>query len=226
MKKYVGKVVTGIAFTLLLVIPTQSAHAGIIEIIKQIIVKAIKAADLEIQRQQNKQIDLQNAQKQLENEMAKKKLKEIADWTQKQKEQYEKYFDELKKVKAIIANYQRVRSIMQMQTNIINEHNRVWNLIRSDDNFSPQELKYMEQVYSGMLQQTLNNVRQLRLVITSYTMKMSDAKRMEIANVAAEEAQRSYDDLRIFNNQNLLLGINRAKERNQTSKLKTLYGIN
>lgn len=226
MKRYVRKVVTGIAFTLLLVIPTQSAHAGIIEIIKQIIVKAIKAADLEIQRQQNKQIDLQNAQKQLENEMAKKKLKEIADWTQKQKEQYEKYFDELKKVRAIIADYQRVRSIMQMQTQIINEHNRVWNLIRSDDNFSVQELKYMEQVYSGMLQQTLNNVRQLRLVITSYTTKMSDAKRMEIANVAAEEAQRSYDDLRIFNNQNLLLGINRAKEKQQTAKLKTLYGIN
>lgn len=51
-----------------------SAQIPIVDITKAAIKKAIQAADLQIQRQQNKVIWLQNAQKTMENAMSKAKL--------------------------------------------------------------------------------------------------------------------------------------------------------
>lgn len=214
-----------LVFIAVLIMPSQQAHAGIIELIKQVLIKAIKAADLQVQRKQNKVLDLQNAQKKLENSMAKQKLKDISDWTQKQKEQYQQYFDELKKVKNAIRDYQRVKDILQMQWRITNEYNRVWQLLRKDKNFTAKELQYMYRVYSNILKQTLQNVKQLHTITTSYTTQMSDGKRIEIANAVGEDVQRNYDDLRKFNASNIQLSLSRTKTKEDTDRVRALYGI-
>ncbi len=46
--------------------PTQKSHAVVWWVVKEAIKKALKAADLAIQRLQNKTIGLQNAQKEIE----------------------------------------------------------------------------------------------------------------------------------------------------------------
>ena len=78
------------------VMPTQSrAQDPITEVIRQGIVKVIRAIDLKIQRLQNETIWLQNAQKTLENTMSKLKLDEISDWVERQRKLYGDYFQEL-----------------------------------------------------------------------------------------------------------------------------------
>lgn len=228
MKRYAKKILLGIAFVGLLIAPTNQAHAGggIAEVIKQIIIKVIKAADLQVQKLQNKTIGLQNTQKKIENAMSKLKLKEISEWTQKQKELYQQYFDELQKVKRVINDYQRVKNMMQLQLNMVDQHKRMWNTIRSDGNFTAGELTYMSRVYEGMLNQSLANVRQLTTVISNNSTKMSDGKRLEIINETAESMQRNYDDLRRFNNENALLSLSRTKEKQDTDRVKRMYGIN
>ena len=81
----------------LTVAPVQRAESGIaiLEIIRQGVKKVIKAVDLMIQRLQNKTIALQNAAKVLENKLSKLKLYEIAEWTERQRQLYKKYYDEL-----------------------------------------------------------------------------------------------------------------------------------
>ena len=110
------KKVLAIAGIILLIsiAPVQQTQAQIpiLDIIKAAVKKVIKAVDLKIQRLQNKTIWLQNAQKTLENQMSKLKLKEIGDWANKQKELYAKYFDELSKVKNAISTYQAVKHII------------------------------------------------------------------------------------------------------------------
>ncbi len=214
-----------LAFVAVIILPTQQAHAGIIGLIKAVLTKAIKAADLQVQRKQNRVLDLQNAQKKLENSMAKQKLNEISDWAQKQKQQYQQYFDELKKVKDAIRDYQRVKDIIAMQLRITNEYGKVWELIKKDKHFTAKELQYMEQVYSGMLQQTLQNVKHLRNITTSYSTQMSDGKRLELTNAIGEEVQRNYDDLRRFNASNIQLSLSRAKSRQDSDQIRALYGI-
>ncbi len=62
--------------------PVQKTHAQIpiVDIIKAAVKAVINAVHLQIQRQQNKIIWLQNAQKTVENTMSKLKLDEICDW--------------------------------------------------------------------------------------------------------------------------------------------------
>ncbi len=223
--KNARRLVMGIMLTLVMVLPCQQAHAGIFGIIKAILVKAIKAADLKVQKMQNKTLDLQNAQKALQNQMSRNKLNEISDWTKKQKEQYQKYFDELKKVKTVIRDYQKIRDILKMQWQITSEYNRVWELVKKDKNFTAEELRYMEQVYGGILKKTLDNVKQIRTITTAYTTEMSDAKRMEIADNVSEDVQRNYDDLCRFNNENIMLSLSRTRSKQENQQVRNLYGI-
>ncbi len=214
-----------LAFVAIVILPTQQAHAGIIGLIKAVLTKAIKAADLAVQKKQNRVLDLQNAQKKLENAMAKQKLSEITDWAQKQKEQYQRYFDELKKVKDAIRDYQRVKDIIQMQLRITTEYGKVWELIKKDKNFTAKELQYMQKVYTNLLNRTLQNVKQLRNITTSYSTQMSDGKRMELTNAIAEDVQRNYDDLRRFSAGNIQLSLSRTKSQKDVDQVRALYGI-
>ena len=210
-----------------MVLPVQQVQAqiAIAEIIKAAVKKVIKAVDLKIQRLQNKTIWLQNAQKTLENTLSKLKLDEISDWTEKQKEQYRKYYEELAQVKAIISYYQRIRDITQKQVQLVNEYNRSWQLIRQDKHFTSDEILYMEKVYSGILDESLKNIDQISLIIKSFTTKMSDAKRLELINNAADQVDVNYSDLVEFNRQNTLLSLQRAKTETEVQAVKKLYGL-
>lgn len=201
------------------------AQIPVIKIIQGGVKKVIKAVDLKIQRLQNKTIWLQNAEKTLENEMSKLKLKEISDWALKQKELYADYFDELWKVKNALQTYQNVKDIVNKQIQLVKEYKRAFNLSKQDKNFSAGELVYMQEVYSGILKESLKNIEQVDLVITSFATQMSDAKRLEIIHNASDKMEQNLSDLREFNQQNLQVSLQRAKEKNDIDAVKKMYGI-
>lgn len=217
--------ITLLATTLLAVVPTQHSHAGIWGAITAATKKVIKAIDLKIQRLQNKTIWLQNAQKTLENALSKLKLEEISQWAEKQKEQYRKYYEELAKVKSIISYYQRIRDIAKKQLRLVDEYNRAWSLIRQDSHFTANEMAYMEKVYSGILDESLKNIGQINFILQSFTTTMSDAKRLELINNAADLVDTNYSDLIQFNRQNTLLSLQRAKTKTEVQAIKKLYGL-
>ena len=227
MKRYI-KIMGIVLCCSLTVLPASQANAtpvAILEIIRAGIKKVIKAVDLQIQRLQNKTIWLQNAQKTLENTLSKLKLDEISNWTERQKTLYKDYFEELAKVKSIISYYQRIREISQKQVRLVEQYQRAWNLLKQDKYFTADELGYMAKVYSGILDESAKNLDQIFLVINSFTTQMSDAKRLEIINAAADQVDANYYDLTQFNKQNILLSLQRAKEKNDVDVVKKLYGL-
>lgn len=206
--------------------PTEAtASIPILEIVKAVTKKVIKAIDLGIQRLQNKTIWLQNAQKQVENVLSKLKLDEISAWTKKQRDLYKGYYDELQKVKSIISYYQRIKEITSKQKKLIEEYERAWNLFKQDSHFNSSELEYMEKVYTGILEESMKNIDQIFSILESFTTQMSDMKRLEIINAAADQIDSNYDDLTLFNQQNVLLSLQRAKTVNDVNKVKQFYGI-
>jgi hypothetical protein len=208
-------------------LPMQQTKAQIpiVEIIKAAIVKVIKAADLQIQRLQNKTIWLQNAQKTLENKMSQLKLDEIKDWVQKQKKLYEDYYQELWKVKSALAYYKRVKDIIEQQVAMVNEYKGAWALFKQDKNFTKEEIDYMYNIYSGMMDESLKNIDQLFMVVNAFATQMTDAKRLEIINTVADNVEQQYLDLKEFNNQNKMLSLQRASELGEIEYVKRLYGI-
>lgn len=225
MKKYLKILMLSLGLTLATA-PVQQVKANpIAAIIKKAVIWVIKAVDLIIQRLQNKTIWLQNAQKELENILSKMKLDEIADWTEKQKEQYRKYYEELAKVKALIVYYQRITEITKKQSRLVGEYRRAWGLFQQDENFSVDELEYMAAVYAGILEESVKNIDLISLIIKSFATQMADAKRLEIINQAADQVEKNYDDLKLFNQQNMLLSLQRAKTEHDVQAVKKLYGL-
>jgi len=195
------------------------------EVLQQTVGRVIRAIDLEVQRMQNQTIWLQNAQKALENQLSKVKLAEISGWSEKQQDLYSNYYNELWQVKAVISDYERIKGITEKQAALVTQYHRAWGLLSADKHFTADELGYMEKVYSGILQQSVTNLDEVLVVISSMKTQMDDAKRLELISKASERIDQNCADLKRFNNQNAILSIQRAKSLDEVETLKRYYGI-
>lgn len=193
--------------------------------ISGLISRAIKAIDLKIQRLQNKTLGLQNAQKVIENAMAKLHLKDIADWAARQKSLYENYFLELWQVKRLLTNYWKVKGIIQKQVQLVSEYKHAWGRIKKDPHFSVRELQQMYGIYSGILEESLRNLDQLTLACSALTTQMSDGRRLQLITQAGKLISGNLADLRRFNSHNFQLSLGRAADLTDLLITKKIYGL-
>ncbi|WP_261381134.1 conjugal transfer protein TraI [Mucilaginibacter pallidiroseus] len=222
------KVMPAITIAALMMLSAPKVHAQFVvgEVIKLTVKKVIKAIDLKVQRMQNKTIWLQNAQKVLENKLSKIKLTEISGWTEDQKQLYSGYYTELWKIKSTIAYYQRIKEVTLKQAALVGQYKRAWGLFQKDNHFRPDEISYMQKVYSGILDASVQNLDQILLVINGFKTQMTDAERLELINHASDQLDINYNDLQQFNNQNLRICLQRSRDFADTKSIKALYGIN
>jgi hypothetical protein len=217
-----------LSLTIVVLIPAKPANAQFVigEVIKLTVTKIIKAIDLKVQRMQNKTIWLQNAQKVIENQLSKTKLTEISGWTEQQRSLYSDYYTELGKIKSVITKYQRIKDITLKQAALVREYKRAWGLFRQDTHFNPQELDYMQRVYSGILDASVKNLDEIMMVVSPAKTQMTDEQRLELINTASNHLDENYNDLRQFNNQGIQLSLQRSKDLNDSRSIKKFYGIN
>lgn len=219
---------TLLATILLITVPPHTANSGgggWVAIITELTKKVIKAIDLKIQRLQNKTIGLQNIQKAIENKLSELKLSEIGQWVRKQRDLYKKFYDELWKVRNTLSTYQRIKHIIQRQQQIIAEYRFIWSVVTNDNHFTKDEIAYMYRVYSGIVEESIANLEQLLLIINSYKLQMADAKRLEMINAIGDNIEENYADLQRFNQENVNLSINRAKDQKEIDAVRKLYGL-
>lgn len=205
----------------------QSAHAQIpgVSIVTGAIKKVIQAIDLQIQQQQNKTIWLQNAQKTLENTMSQLKLNDISDVTQKQFQLYSNYFQELQQVKDVLTTTNKILDMVQRQKELLTEYNQAWGLLKQDKHFSPSELQSMSAVYSGILNESMQNIEEMEMVATSFSSQMTDGKRQELMQATSKRLDKNVGDLRSFNDRNINISLSRAQSDQEVQQLKQLYGV-
>jgi hypothetical protein len=221
----IKRVITLGLFTIFFAVSADAQVIDIAAIIKAAVDKVIKAVDLEIQRWQTQTIELQNAQKILENAMSQAELDSITNWVQQQQALYQEYYNELWQVKHVIADYNKVKSIVGLQEKILSEYHSAYALFKQDKNFTAGELSYMYNVYSGILSESSKNVSQLLLVVNAFVTQMTDEQRLQIIDNAAVNMQKNYNDLKLFNNQSIQLSLQRATENNDVETVKQLYGL-
>ena len=202
-----------------------TAQLAIAEVIKAGVKKVVKAVDLKVQRLQNETIWLQNAQKVIENALSKLKLEEISDWTERQRKLYSEYYESLVKVKSVISTYKKIRELVSTQTAIVQEYQWATSLFKKDKHFTADDLLRMEEVYTGILKQSVQNLDQVFVVINSFKTQMSDAARMELIDASARAIEENFNDLKAYNDENIMISVGRSKSVFETKQLKELYGI-
>jgi hypothetical protein len=153
-------------------------------------------------------------------------VEEISDWSQKQEKLFSSYYNELWQIKTAIAYYSRLSDLTEKQVQLVSSYNQAWNLLKNDKHFTADELTYMSNVYSGILQASIKDLDQILVVVHANKTQMPDAKRLELVNKAADHMDGNYNDLQEFTTQNEMLSIQRAEDENEVLTLKQYYGIN
>jgi len=227
MKFY--KIVLPVSMVVVLIaLPEQKADAQFVisTVLNQTVGKIIRAIDLEVQKAQNQTIWLQNAQKAVENQLHQMRLTQIAGVGKQQTDLFTKYYNELYTVKSVITDYEQIKNITLEQEALVREYQSAWSLTQHDKHFNASELQYISSVYSGILQASIRNLDQLSSIISSFKTQMTDGKRMELINKTSKHIDDNYSDLKQFNNQNIMLSLQRANDENDIQSTKNLYGIN
>jgi hypothetical protein len=202
-----------------------SAQFVISTVLNNTVGKIIRAIDLEVQKAQNQTIWLQNAQKVVETQLNQLKLSQIAGVGQQQTNLFTQYYNDLFTVKEIITDYEQVKNITMRQEALVKEYQSAWSMVQQDKHFNASELQYISTVYSGILKASIANLDQLMNLVNSFKTQMSDGKRMELINKASKGVDQNYYDLKQFNNENIMLSLQRAKDQNDIQSTENLYGI-
>jgi len=205
--------------------PTMHSEAQIFDAIRAAIIAAIKAADIAVQKVQNATIDLQNAQKVVENQLTQLNLGQIGDWEAKMRDLYSEYYDELKTVKTAISYFKEITGIISQQSQLVSEYKKAYAIVQQDNHFTTAEISYIHKVYTGIIAESLKSVDEITLVLTNFSLQMTDAARLKIIKEASSDIERLTSDLRKFNNQTAQLSLQRAKTKQDLETIRQLYGL-
>ncbi|MDO3641238.1 conjugal transfer protein TraI [Mucilaginibacter sp. L3T2-6] len=204
---------------------TVRAQIPVVSIVSGIIKKVIIAIDLKVQQLQNQTIALQNAEQSLENSLHLSSLNDINSWLGKERKLYADYYEELATVKTIISGYDEIKTIISRQKQLLAEYQSASRLFHQDRHFSASELQSMENIYSGILQESLRNLNEALLAVSSFSTQMDDAERMLLVHHASAGMQTNLDHLRQYNSQNETLSLERARDDNDRQQIRQLYGL-
>lgn len=136
------------------------------------------------------------------------------------------FLEKLLQVNPTVRDYQRIGDIINYQIILVKEYKNAYNRFKKDGNFSIQEVEYMGDVYKSLFDQSLENLNDLTMVITSDKLRMSDDERLEAIDRIYHEMQDKLLFLRNFNRNTTLLAVQRARETNDVMALRSIYGIN
>jgi hypothetical protein len=136
------------------------------------------------------------------------------------------YLNGLLSINPMIKNYGRVADILTQQVSLVSEYKSAYRQFRQSGSFNASELNYMNNVYTQLVNQSLQNLDDLTNVLTAGKLRMSDDERMRAIDRIYASSSDKLQFLRHFNRQGVLLNIQRSKDIGDTRTLKQLYGIN
>ena len=135
------------------------------------------------------------------------------------------FLDGLLAINPTVRNYRKVNDIIRYQLLLVKEYKYAYSRFKQDDNFTPQEVVYLQQVYTNLFNQSLKNLDALATVITAKKMRMSDDERLKAIDAIFLDVHDKLVFLKQFNRSTTILGIQRAKERQDLTSIKEIYGL-
>jgi hypothetical protein len=126
-------------------------------------------------------------------------------------------------VSPTVRNYGRVAEIISQQARLVSEYKSAYGRFRQSGSFNREELAYMGNVYSKLINQSLDNLDELTTILSAGKLRMSDADRLKSIDRLYASSTDQLSFLRAFNRQGMVLSLQRAKDLNDINTLKKLY---
>jgi len=135
------------------------------------------------------------------------------------------FLDGLLAVSPVVQKYERVADIIDLQARIVKEYKSAMNRYRQNVHFNPDELEYIGNIYSNLVDKSVKNLENLISVLTAGELRMNDAQRLKSIDGIYADTKDQFLFLRHFDNSTDLLAMNRSNEANDIQTLRNLHGI-
>lgn len=202
-----------------------AADAQVLELVKIVTEKVIKAMDLRVQEMQNSVLVLQNMQRQAENNLSRQKLAEIGAIEENAKDLFRDYYASLQQIKPSVAVSVQVRMIRERGSDVTALYNKLTATVKRDNNLQEKEKRECMAAGDAILIECNTTMQKLNEVLTSARLTATDAERLRMIGLAANQQELAYRRLAVLLNNCHILSAGRAKSVQETQRLKALYGL-
>ena len=126
-------------------------------------------------------------------------------------------------VSPAVAKYGKVAEIILEQGYIVTEYEQYYKQFTASGHFSSVELAYMLNVYTSLLQESLQNLSQLADILAGGKLRMSDDERLHAIDGIYTDTNDKLTFLRDFDQQAAILDLQRQHDLNDLNTLQKLY---
>ena len=135
------------------------------------------------------------------------------------------FLDGLLVVSPVVKAYRRVADIVTLETSMLGRYQAAWALLRQSGRLSASEIVLIGQVYSALIEASVDGLDDLANVLTDGVYRASDAERIAaIDRLYAGMAERSAALDRVTDGATLL-SQQRLGEADEVRVLQQLYGL-
>ncbi|MGC3947990.1 MAG: TerB family tellurite resistance protein [Chryseolinea sp.] len=135
------------------------------------------------------------------------------------------FLDGLYAVNPAVQNYKRIPDILRYQQYILKEGRRAFDRFSNDANLTAREIQYLDNVYSYLLQQSLQNLDELLTILTASKLRMDDEERLQAVDQIYLDMENKLVFLQLFNSNTQSLVSQRAKEQNDIDITRKLHQV-
>ena len=136
------------------------------------------------------------------------------------------FLDGLLAVSPTVRTYQHAVDIVNLQVSLLAKYRAAWTYFQSQSRLQPEELTLIARTFSGLLQDSLNDLADLSTILTPGTIRASDAERMRQIDVIYANMTQRVDFLDRFNNSTALLAAQRQGVYAEDQTVRNLHDIN
>jgi len=119
----------------------------------------------------------------------------------------------------------RISGILNMEYSIVAGYKSASARVRSYPVFTAQELSYIINTYSALLEHSIQAVEELTMILTDHQLQMTDAQRLQAIDRIHTDVRGQYSAMVELNNTVSVQVAQRQKETNNINQLKQLYGL-
>jgi hypothetical protein len=134
------------------------------------------------------------------------------------------FLDGLMQVSPAVRKYKKAADIVTLQIQLVKEYKSAFSRFKKLNIFNVDELDYLESVYSGLFDRSVQNLDELLMVMTANQLRMNDAERIHAIDRIYADIEDKLEFLRSFNNRTQVLAVQRYQELQENKTLRDLYG--
>lgn len=138
---------------------------------------------------------------------------------------HQAFLDALLAVTPEVRQYSPALDVLQTEQRLLAEYKAGSRKLQASGYFTPTEMQVINSVYGNILAAGSSDVEELKRVLTPGELRMSDAERMQAIDRIDKDIGKQLSWLRQFNQVGTIQVWQRAKEINDLSTLRQLYGF-